>query len=125
MSLGRYVFAVAAVVAIVMAAAALFFTAERAERDAVFLAAILAGTNTLVAHGLSVWGARRSNKAFFTAVLVGTFVRMALALGAVYVALAVFGVPPLPFVGTLLLLFAVFLAFELRVQAQAPRRVAA
>ena len=116
-----------AVFAVVAAATAVGAVALRSadERIAVVAAALLAGANTLVAHLLSTWGARRSNRAFFTAVLVGTFVRMALVLGVVYLALAVWAVPRVPFVATLLTLFAVFLALELRTQARAMRRATA
>ena len=113
-----------AVFAVAAAAIAVGVVALRSadERLAVVAAASLAGANTLVAHVLSTWGARRSNKAFFTAVLVGTFVRMALVLGVVYLALAVWALPRVPFVATLLTLFAAFLALELRTQARALRR---
>ena len=117
-------FAVVAVVAAVMIAAA-FGAPAAADRTAVMAAAALCGFNTLVAHGLTAWGARRSNKTFFTAVLVGTFLRLALVLGAVYLALGVFDLPRVPFVATLLGLFTLFMAAELKVQASALKRAAA
>jgi F-type H+-transporting ATPase subunit a len=117
-------FAVVAVVVAAMLAAA-FGAPSAADRAAVMAAAALSGFNTLVAHVLTTWGARRSSKAFFTAVLAGTFLRLALVLGAVYLALGVFDLPRVPFVATLLLLFTLFMAAELKVQAGALKRAAA
>ena len=88
---------------------------EGPTRWAVAYGAGLALANTLAAHGLVLWSARRSTNAFLGAVLGGMVGRMVLLLAAVVAGVLLLGLPKLPLAGSLLSYFVLFLIMELSV----------
>jgi hypothetical protein len=82
---------------------------------AVVIGAVLGASNAVAAYALVLWGARRSNTVFFRALLGGTLGRMAFLLVALVVGIAVFDLPQLPLVASLVGYFFAFLALELAV----------
>jgi len=74
--------------------------------------AALAVLNTLAAYWLVRWSEGKPTVWFFRAILGGMLVRMTLLLIAVAVALVAAGLPPVPFVVSLLGHFVAFLALE-------------
>jgi hypothetical protein len=75
----------------------------------------LALANTIAAHALVQWSARRSTRAFLGAVLGGMVGRMAVMLAAVVAAILRLGLPSLPLAASLLSYFVVFLVMEIAV----------
>jgi hypothetical protein len=116
MSLGRYAALVVATVALSLLALrpALAGFGPDVWRTVV-VGAVLGASNAVAAYALVLWGARRSNTAFFRALLGGTLGRMAFLLAAVVVGIAVFDLPQLPLVASLVGYFFAFLALELAV----------
>jgi len=114
MSLGRYSSIVVAMVALSLLAVRPTLAGPDVWH-AVVVGAVLGASNAVAAYALVLWGARRSNTAFFRALLGGTLGRMALLLAAVVVGIAVFDLPQLPFVASLVGYFFAFLALELAV----------
>lgn len=116
MSLGRYS-------SIVVAVGALSLTAMRSVVagfgpdvwHAVVVGAVLGASNAVAAYALVLWGVQRSNTTFFRALLGGTLGRMAFLLAGVVVGIAVFDLPQLPLVASLVGYFFAFLALELAV----------
>jgi hypothetical protein len=91
---------------------------RRADAPARWAAAFgtaLAVANTIVAHALVQWSARRSTNAFMGAVLGGMVGRMALMLAAVAAAVLWLGLPKVPLAVSLLSYFVLFLAMELTI----------
>ena len=114
MSLGRYSSIVVAAVGLSLIA--LRPTLVRPDVwHAVVVGAVLGASNAVAAYALVLWGASRSNTAFFRALLGGTLGRMAFLLAAVVVGIAVFDLPQLPLVASLVGYFFAFLALELAV----------
>jgi Ca2+/H+ antiporter len=113
-SLGRYSSIVAAAVALSLTALRPTLAGPDVWR-AVVVGAVLGASNAVAAYALVLWGARRSNTAFFRALLAGTLGRMAVLLAAVVVGIAVFDLPQLPLVASLVGYFFAFLALELAV----------
>jgi hypothetical protein len=74
--------------------------------------ATLAVLNTLAAYWLVRWSEGRPTVWFFRAILGGMLVRMTLLLVAVAGALLAFGLPPVPFVVSLLGHFVAFVGLE-------------
>jgi hypothetical protein len=83
--------------------------------NAVAAAAALAGLNAVAAFALVAWASKRSNVAFFQAILGGTLARMALLVGGTVAAILWLGLGRVPFVLSLVSYFAAFLALELAV----------
>jgi hypothetical protein len=110
MSLGRYTAVVISAVAVSLAA--LRTGLSSAMWAAVAAGAVLAAANTIAAFALVLWSTRRSNVAFFQAILGGMVVRMMALLGAT-VAAILSGLPRVPFATGLLAYFVAFLALEL------------
>ena len=86
---------------------------EPASLLAIALGAGLATLNGVAAYALICWSARRSNRAFFRAILGGMGLRLALMLGAVGAAVTLGGIPPVPLIASLLSYFLLFLVAEL------------
>jgi hypothetical protein len=126
-TVGRYALLVAVVAGLgsLLALAAAGQRLGAADRQALVVGAALAAANTLVAHALATWAARRSNRTFFGAVLGGTVVRMALVLTAVVLAITRFGLPAVPLAASLLTFFVLFLCAEVRLLQAGVRRSAA
>ena len=80
--------------------------------------ATLAVLNTLAAYWLVRWSEDRPTVSFFRAILGGMLVRMTLLVAAVAVVLVTGGLPPVPFVVSLLGHFVAFLALETAVLAR-------
>jgi hypothetical protein len=80
---------------------------------AVALGVGLAASNGVAAYALIRWSARRSNQAFFRAILGGMAARMALMLGTVAAAIALGGIPPVPLIASLLSYVLLFLVTEI------------
>jgi hypothetical protein len=76
---------------------------------------LLAVANTLAAHALVLWSARRSTNAFLAAVLGGMVGRMALMLAAVVAGVLLLGLPKLPLAASLLSYFVLFLIVEISI----------
>ena len=74
--------------------------------------AVLAVLNSLAAYALVRWSDGRPTVWFFRAILGGMLVRMSVLLAAVVAALRMAGLPPVPFVVSLLGHFIAFLALE-------------
>jgi hypothetical protein len=91
---------------------------DAASRWAAAFGAALAVANTVVAHALVLWSARRSTNAFLGAVLGGMVGRMALMLAAVAAAILWLGLPKVPLAVSLLSYFVLFLAMELTILHQ-------
>lgn len=89
--------------------------ADVASRWAAAFGAALAVANTVVAHALVLWSARRSTNAFMGAVLGGMAGRMAFMLAAVAGAVLGLGLPRVPLAVSLLSYFVLFLAMELTI----------
>lgn len=87
---------------------------------AMLLGALLAAANAVAAYALVRWSDGRSTRSFVRAILGGMTVRLLAMLLAVFVAVKLVAVPVLPFILSLLLHFAAFLAFELLVVHRAP-----
>jgi hypothetical protein len=84
------------------------------------LGGAIAVANTLAAHALVRWAARRPTNVFLAAVLGGMVGRMALMLLAVVGGVLVLGLPKLPLVVSLLSYFVVFLIVELSILHRRP-----
>ena len=89
--------------------------ADAPTRWAVAFGGALAVANTLAAHGLVLWSARRSTNAFLGAVLGGMVGRMGLMLAAVVAGVLLLGLPKLPLAVSLLSYFVLFLIMELSI----------
>ena len=124
MSLFKYSILVLAVTGTTLLAAALVVPPGTPVLTAVAFGAALATLNTLAAHALVGWSARRSTKVFLGAVLGGMVGRLALMLAAVVVGLLVLGLPRLPLVVSLLGYFVLFLIMELTLQHRHAERAA-
>ena len=117
MSLLRYSILVTGVAAatFVLAWAVALRRVEAPVRGAAAFGAALAVANTVLAHALVLWSARRSTNAFLGAVLGGMVGRMALMLGAVVAGVLLLGLPKLPLAVSLLSYFVLFLVMELSI----------
>ena len=117
MSLLRYSLLVTgvAVATFALARAVALRRVEAPVRGAAAFGAALAVANTVAAHALVLWSARRSTNAFLGAVLGGMVGRMALMLGAVVAGVLLFGLPKLPLAVSLLSYFVLFLVMELSI----------
>jgi len=116
MSLGRYSSIVVVVVALSLFPLRSALTGFGPDVwRAVVVGAVLGASNAVAAYALVLWGARRSNTAFFRALLGGTLGRMAFLLVALVVGIAVFDLPQLPLVASLVGYFFAFLALELAI----------
>jgi hypothetical protein len=117
LSLGRYAIIVLGVVVSSLALAWLVALRrlDVASRWAAVFGGALAAANTIVAHGLVLWSARRSTNAFLGAVLGGMVGRMALMLVAVVAGVLLLGLPKVPLAVSLLSYFVLFLVVEVRV----------
>jgi hypothetical protein len=89
--------------------------ADTSVRWAVAFGAGLAVVNTVAAHALVLWSARRSTNTFLAAVLGGMVGRMAVLLAAVVSGVLLLGLPKLPLAVSLLSYFIVFLVMELSI----------
>ena len=90
------------------------------------LGALLAAANAIAAYALVRWSEGRSTRSFVRAVLGGMTLRLLTMLAAVFLAVKVAGLPPRPFLASLFVHFALFLAFELAVVHRAqPARLEA
>jgi len=114
-TLGRHAQIVGAVLAVTLLGGGLL-AGERlspsAAEAAVFGAAV-AAANAIVAHLLVLRTAGRPASVFLKLVIGGMAGRIALVLGAVFVALAVLNLPGLPLVLSLIGHFAIFLGLEI------------
>ena len=117
MSLLRYSILVTGVAAatFVLAWAVALRRVEAPVRGAAAFGAALAVANTVLAHALVLWSARRSTNVFLGAVLGGMVGRMALMLGAVVAGVLLLGLPRLPLAVSLLSYFVLFLVMELSI----------
>lgn len=115
MTLARYTLIVGGVLGATLVPALLVLGARLSveERWATGFGGALAGLNALAAYGLVRWGERRSQRAFFAAVLGGMVGRMGLLLVVVVAGILGLGLPRLPLAFTLLAYFVAFLALEL------------
>jgi hypothetical protein len=84
-------------------------------RGAAAFGAALAVANTITAHALVLWSARRSTNTFLGAVLGGMVGRMAFMLAAVVAAVLWLGLPKVPLAVSLLSYFVLFLVAELTI----------
>ena len=75
----------------------------------------LAVLNTILAHFLVLWSARRTTNVFLGAVLGGMVGRMALLLLAVVAGIMLLGLPRLPLAVSLLSCFVLFLVMEITI----------
>jgi hypothetical protein len=89
--------------------------AEAPVRGAAAFGAALAVANTVLAHALVLWSARRSTNVFLGAVLGGMVGRMGLMLVAVVAGVLLLGLPKLPLAVSLLSYFVLFLIMELSI----------
>ena len=117
MSLGRYALIVLGVVGIPLG---LLWPVLRAAGDPRVAWAALAGgglaaLNTLLAYCLVLLSIDRSNRVFLGAVLGGMLGRMALLLAAVAAGIALLDLPRVPFAGSLIGYFVLFLILELAI----------
>ena len=122
MSLTRYSGIVLGAVAVTLAA--VWPNVGAGPRGAVLLGAAIASANAVLAYALTVWSIARPPNVFMGVVLGGMGVRMVFMLGVFVVAVAGFGMPPLPLAVSLLAYFVAFLVFELAVlhrRTSAPR----
>jgi hypothetical protein len=87
--------------------------ADAPTRWAAAFGAALALANTVVAHAIVLWSARRSTNAFLGAILGGMVGRMAAMLATVAAGVLVLGLPKLPLAASLLFYFVLFLVMEL------------
>ena len=117
MSLLRYTIVVLGIAALTFALAwaVALRRADAPTRWAVAFGGALAVANTLAAHGLVLWSARRSTNAFLGAVLGGMVGRMGLMLAAVVAGVLLLGLPKLPLAVSLLSYFVLFLIMELSI----------
>jgi len=117
LSLLRYSILVTGVAAVTftLAWAVALRRVEAPVRGAAAFGAALAVANTVLAHALVLWSARRSTNAFLGAVLGGMVGRMALMLGAVVAGVLLLGLPKLPLAVSLLSYFVLFLVLELSI----------
>ena len=117
MSLLRYSILVTGVAAatFALAWAVALRRVEAPVRGAAAFGAALAVANTVLAHALVLWSARRSTNAFLAVVLGGMVGRMALMLGAVVAGVLLLGLPKLPMAASLLSYFVLFLVMELSI----------
>jgi hypothetical protein len=117
LSLLRYSILVTGVAAVTFALAwaVVLRRAEAPVRGAAAFGAALAVANTVLAHALVLWSARRSTNVFLGAVLGGMVGRMALMLGAVVAGVLLLGLPRLPLAVSLLSYFVLFLVMELSI----------
>jgi hypothetical protein len=86
-----------------------------AGRWAVLYGGTLAVANTILAHSLVRWSARRSTNVFLGAVLGGMVARMAILLLAVIAGILLLGLPRLPLAVSLLSCFVLFLVLEMAI----------
>jgi hypothetical protein len=117
LSLLRYSILVTGVAAVTFALAwaVALRRAEAPVRGAAAFGAALAVANTVLAHALVLWSARRSTNVFLGVVLGGMVGRMALMLGAVVAGVLLLGLPRLPLAVSLLSYFVLFLVMELSI----------
>ena len=123
MSFGRYAQVVTAVAAVSLAL--LWPLAGRLGAGgwvAAAWGAALAVLNTLAAYRLVQWSAGKPTVWFFRAILGGMLLRMTILLLAVAAALLAAGLPPVPFVTSLLGHFLAFLALETAVVSRTSAR---
>lgn len=117
MTLGRYALLVTGV-AVSLLALAWALGLRRldvASRWAAVYGSALAVLNTILAHFLVLWSARRSTNVFLGAVLGGMVGRMALLLLAVVAGIVLLGLPRLPLAVSLLSCFVLFLIMEMTI----------
>ena len=88
---------------------------DAASRWAAVYGTTLAVVNTIVAHFLVRWSARRSTNVFLGAVLGGMVGRMALLLVALVAGITLLGLPRLPLAVSLLSYFVLFLIMEMTI----------
>jgi len=86
-----------------------------ASRWAAVYGSALAVLNTILAHFLVLWSARRSTNVFLGAVLGGMVGRMAVLLLAVVAGIVLLGLPRLPLAVSLLSCFVLFLIMEMTI----------
>jgi hypothetical protein len=86
---------------------------DAASRWAALYGSALAVLNTILAHFLVQWSARRSTNVFLGAVLGGMVGRMALLLLAVVAGIVMLELPRLPLAASLLSCFVLFLVMEM------------
>jgi hypothetical protein len=115
LTLGRYSVLVLGVVlaALSLAWAVALRDVDAPAQQAALVGAVIAAANTLAAHALVRWSARRPTKAFFVAILGGMLGRMTLMLAAVVAGIVLLGLPRLPLAISLLSFFVLFLVVEL------------
>ena len=117
MTLGRYALLVTGV-AVSLLALAWALGLRRldvASRWAAVYGSALAVLNTILAHFLVLWSARRSTNVFLGAVLGGMVGRMAVLLLAVVAGIVLLGLPRLPLAVSLLSCFVLFLIMEMTI----------
>ena len=117
MTLGRYALLVTGV-AVSLLALAWALGLRRldvASRWAAVYGSALAVLNTILAHFLVLWSARRSTNVFLGAVLGGMVGRMAVLLLAVVAGIVLLGLPRLPLAVSLLSNFVLFLIMEMTI----------
>jgi len=117
LSLGRYALLVLGVALATFALAwpVALRRLDPSARWAALFGGALAVANTLAAHALVLWSARRSTNAFLRAVLGGMAGRMAILLLAVAGGILRLGLPKLPLAVSLLSLFVLFLVMEIAI----------
>jgi hypothetical protein len=117
LSLGKYALLVTGVAASLWAIAWLLGLRrlDVASRWAALYGSTLAVLNTILAHFLVQWSARRSTNVFLGAVLGGMVGRMAILLLAVVAGIVLLGLPRLPLAVSLLSYFVLFLVMEITI----------
>lgn len=108
MTFGRFLLALL----VVCAAASAALPSDLAAPRAALLGVSVALFNAVVFHALTIWGRKRSNRAFMRATLAGMTLRLVAVPVLVALILTVIEIPAAPFAGALLASLAVLLVVE-------------